>query len=77
VSSVPTDVGDKWGFLPLRRAEPVLAAVVEFGGKPVFLPEWRNRPRVIPKRWATIWTQLREAAGGRSERGAIEGNRAS
>jgi hypothetical protein len=25
----------------------------------------------------TIWTQLREAAGGRSERGAIQGNRAS
>jgi len=25
----------------------------------------------------TIWTQLREAAGGPSERGAIQGNRAS
>jgi hypothetical protein len=25
----------------------------------------------------TIWTQLREAADGRSERGAIQGNRAS
>jgi len=25
----------------------------------------------------TIWTQLRDAAGGRSERGAIQGNRAS
>jgi hypothetical protein len=31
----------------------------------------------ILSEWTTIWTQLREAAGGRSERGAIQGNRAS
>ena len=33
--------------------------------------------RTIVSEWPTIWTQLREAAGGRSERGAIQGNRAS
>jgi hypothetical protein len=32
---------------------------------------------LIPSGMPAIWTQLREAAGGRYERGAIQGNRAS
>jgi len=33
-------------------------------------------PRLLGFESPTIWTQLLEAAGGRSEHGAIQGNRA-
>ena len=34
-------------------------------------------PKKVVERCPAIWTQLRAAAGGRSERGAFQGNRAS
>jgi hypothetical protein len=33
--------------------------------------------RLMTSGWPGIWTQLREAAGGRFERGAFQENRAS